>query len=122
MNRLPILAASALLVLPLAGGCQSDTATGAGAGALIGGIGGAIIGHQSGDTGEGAALGALVGGGVGGGIGAVSDYNKREQRQRHAYDAGYHDGRQYQHPNRQGYYEGRQSHGGYDGAPYYRRR
>ena len=84
----PLLVVAALL-LPLTAGCQSDTARGAGAGAVLGGIGGAIIGHQSGETGGGAALGALVGGAVGGGVGAASDYNKRQEREAYAYDAGY---------------------------------
>ena len=50
-----------------------NTKRDAAAGAVIGGVGGAIIGHQSGETAEGALLGAALGGLAGGIIGSERD-------------------------------------------------
>jgi len=56
----------ALIALLLVSGCTA-TQKGIGAGTLLGGGAGAVIGHQSGHAGEGAVIGA-VGGAVAGGL------------------------------------------------------
>ena len=73
-----IIAAGGMLAFtsctqPMAAGpnTQRDAATGA----VLGGLGGAIIGNQSGETAEGALLGAALGGLAGAVIG-----NQRDQQ------------------------------------------
>ncbi|MDD5069914.1 MAG: glycine zipper domain-containing protein [Candidatus Omnitrophica bacterium] len=58
MKKLLVVSVFAAMVLT---GCLTTTQQGAGAGAVVGGGLGAIIGHQSGSTAEGAAIGAGVG-------------------------------------------------------------
>lgn len=71
-----IITAGSMLALasctgPVGPNTQRDAATGA----LIGGVGGAIIGHQSGETAEGALLGAGLGAAAGAAVG-----NQKDQR------------------------------------------
>jgi len=70
MNRCMAWVAVAVLLVAAIGvaGCTA-TQKGAGAGALLGGTAGAVIGHQSGKTTEGALIGAGVGAAAGGLIG-----------------------------------------------------
>lgn len=67
---LSVLAAS--LIAPSVG-CQSNTQTGALLGSGLGGLAGAIIGHQSGNAEKGAMIGALAGGAGGGLVGHGQD-------------------------------------------------
>lgn len=86
MNRLAIVAVSAVL---LASGCTTDpftgeqkasnTAVGAGVGAVLGGLGGALV---SGGKTEGALIGAGVGALAGGAVGAYQDNQEAALRQR----------------------------------------
>lgn len=57
----------------------SNTAKGAGIGAAVGGIAGALI--NKGDRGKGAVIGAALGAGVGGGIGYYMDQQEAQLRQ-----------------------------------------
>ncbi len=62
-------------------GCTTPgkkTTIGAGTGAAIGGIAGAVIGHQSGKTGQGAVIGAATGALLGGTIGNRLDKQAKE--------------------------------------------
>jgi len=52
---------------------MNNTERGAATGAVLGGLGGAIIGHQKGRGAEGAAIGAIGGGLLGGAIGNAKD-------------------------------------------------
>jgi uncharacterized protein YcfJ len=61
-----------VFILAAALGC-STTQQGAGVGAVVGGVGGAIIGHQSGHTGTGAVIGAAAGGLTGALVGEQLD-------------------------------------------------
>lgn len=75
-------------------GCSSvapsRTATGAGAGAAIGGVGGAVIGNNSSlGTGTGAAIGAVAGALTGGIIGMVQDAKDRKEQDRLAQERAY---------------------------------
>lgn len=70
-----------LLLTLVAVGCTSPgkrTAVGAGSGAALGGIAGAVIGHQSGKTGQGAVIGAAAGALLGGTIGNRLDKQAKE--------------------------------------------
>ena len=82
MQRMKITCLTALVAVAVAGcqyndGSPNRTGTGALAGAGLGAITGAIIGHQSGHAGEGALIGTAVGGLAGGGVGHVMDQNQR---------------------------------------------
>ena len=77
------------LVVSLLAGCESidpytretktsNTATGAGIGAVAGGIAGALI--NKGDRGKGAVIGAALGAGVGAGVGNYMDQQEAELR------------------------------------------
>lgn len=77
------------VLVSLLGGCQtidpytretktSNTAKGAGIGAVAGGIAGALI--NKGDRGKGAVIGAALGAGVGGGIGYYMDQQEAQLR------------------------------------------
>ena len=57
-------------------GPSNDTERGAATGAVLGGITGAIIGHQKGRGAEGAAIGAVGGGLLGGAVGNQQDKKK----------------------------------------------
>jgi uncharacterized protein YcfJ len=75
-------------------GCSSvapsRTATGAGAGAAIGGVGGAVVGNNSSlGTGTGAAIGAVAGALTGGIIGMVQDAKDRKEQDRLAQERAY---------------------------------
>jgi outer membrane protein OmpA-like peptidoglycan-associated protein len=87
MNRKNLIAVA--LLVSLLAGCQtidpytreqktSNTAKGAGIGAVAGGIAGALIHHK--DRGKGAAIGAVLGAGIGGGIGYYMDQQEAELR------------------------------------------
>jgi outer membrane protein OmpA-like peptidoglycan-associated protein len=78
-----------ILIATLLAGCESvdpytretktsNTATGAGIGAVAGGIAGALI--NKGDRGKGAVIGAALGAGVGAGIGNYMDQQEAELR------------------------------------------
>jgi len=78
-----------IVLVSLLGGCQatdpytreeksSNTVKGAGIGAAVGGIAGALINKD--DRGKGAAIGAVLGAGVGGGIGYYMDQQEAELR------------------------------------------
>lgn len=75
-HRLGLLAASTatLAMLAAAGGCN-DATSGALLGAGVGALAGMGLGSLSGDMGKGAAAGAIIGG-VGGGL--IGDQNRRE--------------------------------------------
>lgn len=78
MKKLIVLV---LLLVLVAVGCTTPgkrTAIGAGTGAAIGGIAGAVIGHQSGKTGQGAVIGAAAGALLGGGVGNYLDKQAKE--------------------------------------------
>ncbi len=79
----------ATVLVSLLGGCQtidpytretktSNTAKGAGIGAVAGGIAGALINKD--DRGKGAVIGAALGAGVGGGIGYYMDQQEAQLR------------------------------------------
>jgi outer membrane protein OmpA-like peptidoglycan-associated protein len=81
MKKLLVLV---LLLTLVAVGCTTPgkrTAIGAGTGAAIGGIAGAVIGHQKGETGKGAAIGAAAGAILGGGVGNYLDKQAKELEQ-----------------------------------------
>ncbi len=85
--------AAAIAVLA-ASGCSSvapsRTASGAGVGAVAGGLGGAVIGSNSSlGTGTGAALGAVGGAITGGIIGLVQDAKDRKEQDRLAQERAY---------------------------------
>jgi outer membrane protein OmpA-like peptidoglycan-associated protein len=74
----------ALIVLVLTSCATSEhkrTAVGVGAGAVVGGGLGAIIGHQTGHAGAGAAIGAATGALIGGGIGYYLDKQAADLKQ-----------------------------------------
>ncbi len=78
MKKLTVLV---LLLALIAVGCTTPgkrTAVGAGTGAALGGIAGAVIGHQSGKTGQGAVIGAAAGALLGGTIGNRLDKQAKE--------------------------------------------
>ncbi len=87
MNQKNLIAIS--IIVSLLAGCQtldpytgetktSNTAKGAGIGAVAGGVIGALANKK--DRGKGAAIGALLGAGVGGGIGYYMDKQEAELR------------------------------------------
>lgn len=86
---------SVALVLALAGvsGCNtapSKTAKGAGTGAVVGGLGGAVIGNNSSmGSGTGIAAGAALGAITGGIIGLVQDARDRKEQDRLAQERAY---------------------------------
>jgi outer membrane protein OmpA-like peptidoglycan-associated protein len=80
MKKMILIATTAAL---LSAGCQTtkdnpNTAKGAGIGAAIGGLAGAVIGHQTGRRNEGALLGAALGGGIGAMAGNRLDKQQKE--------------------------------------------
>jgi len=85
------------LAVALAGmsGCSSGvapskTATGAGTGAAIGGLGGAVVGNNSSmGTGTGLAAGAVGGALIGGIVGMVQDAKDRREQDRLAQERAY---------------------------------
>jgi uncharacterized protein YcfJ len=84
---------TALAVL-VGSGCSSvapsRTATGAGTGAAIGGIGGAVVGNNSSlGTGTGAAIGVGAGALIGGIVGMVQDAKDRKEQDRLAQERAY---------------------------------
>jgi hypothetical protein len=97
-TRRPVLKKLVVLGLVAAvlggSGCSSvapsRTATGAGAGAAIGGVGGAVVGNNSSlGTGTGAAIGAVAGALTGGIIGMVQDAKDRKEQDRLAQERAY---------------------------------
>jgi hypothetical protein len=89
-----IAAGTAVAVLGLAG-CSSGvapskTASGAGTGAAIGGIGGAVVGNNSSmGTGTGLVGGAAAGALIGGIVGMVQDAKDRKEQDRLAQERAY---------------------------------
>ncbi len=77
MSRIGVGVIVIALVLTTAG-CGSRTKKGAGAGAVLGGVAGAVIGHQSGKKTEGAVIGAIAGAAIGGAIGHRLDKQAAE--------------------------------------------
>jgi hypothetical protein len=83
------------LALVAGSGCSSGvapskTATGAGTGALIGGVGGAVVGNnRSMGTGTGLAAGAVGGALIGGIVGMVQDAKDRKEQDRLAQERAY---------------------------------
>jgi uncharacterized protein YcfJ len=79
-NRMGQFVIAGLVLAGLSTGCQNmnKTQTGAALGAGLGGLTGAIIGHQSGNGGKGALIGAAAGGLGGGLLGNAQD--KADQR------------------------------------------
>src|SRR5215204_7466033 len=72
------------------GVAPSKTASGAGTGAAIGGLGGAVVGNNSSmGTGTGLAAGAVGGALVGGIIGMVQDAKDRKEQDRLAQERAY---------------------------------
>lgn len=76
-----ILVATAVAVL--SAGCAStdenkNTKKGVGIGAALGGVAGAVIGHQTGRRNEGALIGAAIGAGIGGVAGHRMDKQAKE--------------------------------------------
>ena len=93
--RKQIIGISTALALVAATGCSSGvapskTASGAGTGAAIGGLGGAVVGNNSSmGTGTGLAAGAVGGALVGGIIGMVQDAKDRKEQDRLAQERAY---------------------------------
>ena len=85
-----IATVSALWFAGCSGVAPSKTASGAGTGAAVGGLGGAVVGSNSsmGSTG-GAAIGAAGGAIVGGLIGLVQDAKDRREQERLAQERAY---------------------------------
>jgi hypothetical protein len=83
------------LALAAATGCSSGvapskTASGAGTGALIGGVGGAVVGNNSSmGTGTGLVGGAAAGALIGGIVGMVQDAKDRKEQDRLAQERAY---------------------------------
>lgn len=72
------------------GVAPSKTASGAGTGALIGGVGGAVVGNNSSmGTGTGLAAGAVGGALIGGIVGMVQDAKDRKEQDRLAQERAY---------------------------------
>jgi hypothetical protein len=109
-------------------GCRHERRGNTAAGAVIGGIAGALIGHgvsRGDDRGAGTAIGAGIGGTLGAGIGSSTSrcgdedrYNRsyyddryRGYRPSYGYDGGY-----YSYPDT--YYGAPRYYGHYDYAPY----
>ncbi|MFM7160420.1 MAG: glycine zipper domain-containing protein [Planctomycetaceae bacterium] len=73
-----------LLLVTTASGCRGPrTAAGAGIGGALGGVAGAVVGHQGGNTLTGAALGATTGAVAGGLIGQAEDLRAERDEARH---------------------------------------
>lgn len=83
------LLAMSLMIVGCETKAQSGALIGGGAGAGLG----AIIGHQSGHAGAGALIGGAVG--AGGGYIVGNEMDKKDERERRAYDRSTHD-RRYQ--------------------------
>ena len=73
MKKYIIIGMTAAVILTGWAGPRHNTEQGAATGAVLGGLGGAIIGHQKGRGAEGAAIGAIGGGLLGGAIGNAKD-------------------------------------------------
>ena len=80
MKRMILIAtAAATLSVGCATTKENPNATkGAGLGAAIGGLAGAVIGHQTGKRNEGALIGAALGAAVGGSVGHRMDKQAKE--------------------------------------------
>lgn len=85
------LAAALVVVSGCSSGvAPSKTATGAGTGAAIGGLGGAVVGNNSSmGTGTGLAAGAVGGALIGGIVGMVQDAKDRREQDRLAQERAY---------------------------------
>ncbi len=94
-TRRQITAVTVALALIGMTGCSSGvapskTATGAGTGAAIGGLGGAVVGNNSSmGTGTGLAAGAVGGALIGGIVGLVQDAKDRKEQDRLAQERAY---------------------------------
>lgn len=85
-TRFPFFIVTAILLLASLTGCtavkeafETNAAKGATAGAVLGGVAGAVIAKKTdGNVAKGAIIGAAAGGAVGGGIGHVMDRQARE--------------------------------------------
>jgi uncharacterized protein YcfJ len=73
MKKYIITGMTAAVILTGCAGPMNNTERGAATGAVIGGLTGAIIGHQKGRGAEGAAIGAIGGGLLGGAVGNSQD-------------------------------------------------
>jgi hypothetical protein len=73
-----------LVAVTTATGCRGPrTAAGAGIGGALGGVAGAVVGHQGGNTLTGAAVGAATGAVAGGLIGQAEDLRAERDEARH---------------------------------------
>ena len=95
VRRKQLIGLSTAFALAGLSGCSSGvapskTASGAGTGALIGGVGGAVVGNNSSmGTGTGLAAGAVGGALIGGIVGMVQDAKDRREQDRLAQERAY---------------------------------